>query len=490
MKQWTIEERYRSLHDICTQEIRELKEQVDACPHRQTFHIQPPTGLLNDPNGFSYFHEKYHLFYQWFPLGPVHGLKHWYHVSSKDLVHWDDHGLAIAPNTSFDSHGVYSGTGYVHNDKLHLFYTGNVRNTDWERETYQCLAVMDKNNTITKREQPIIPEVPAGYTKHYRDPKVFKVEETYYCIIGAQRQNETGCVVYYTSSNLIDWEFQGEMETQLKEFGYMWECPDYFELAEKGILLFSPQGLKATGDSYQNIYQTGYIMGEKMDFSTGQFQHESFMELDRGFEFYAPQTMENAKGERILIGWMGLPEIEYPTDKNGWAHCLTLPRQLQWRNGRLLQKPVEALQALRKNGRGIEATLLEDTQTFPGVQGTTYELLCTFGHFTNNIGVKLRTSEMEETVIRYDVHTKKLVLDRSKSGEPFAINYGTVRQCHLDTKEIKLHIFVDTSSVEIFVNEGEEVFTSRIFPAKESTGITFFAEGEAKITAEMWDIGE
>ena len=83
MKEWTREERYRTILEASDEEMSALKEKVDTCPYRQKFHIQPTTGLLNDPNGFAYFNGEYHLFYQWFPLGPVHGIKHWYHVSSK-----------------------------------------------------------------------------------------------------------------------------------------------------------------------------------------------------------------------------------------------------------------------------------------------------------------------------------------------------------------------------------------------------------------------
>ena len=108
MKEWTREERYRTTLDASNEEITKLKEIVDSCPYRQKFHIQPTTGLLNDPNGFSYYNGEYHLFYQWFPLGPVHGIKHWYHVSSRDLVNWKDCGVGIIPTEHFESHGAFS----------------------------------------------------------------------------------------------------------------------------------------------------------------------------------------------------------------------------------------------------------------------------------------------------------------------------------------------------------------------------------------------
>ena len=96
--------------------------------------------------------DEYHLFYQWFPLGPVHGIKHWYHVSSKDLVNWKDCGVGIIPTEHFESHGAFSGSGIAEDDKLYLFYTGNTRNEEWVRHPYQCLAIMDKKGKITKNQ--------------------------------------------------------------------------------------------------------------------------------------------------------------------------------------------------------------------------------------------------------------------------------------------------------------------------------------------------
>ncbi|MED0747440.1 sucrose-6-phosphate hydrolase, partial [Aeribacillus composti] len=106
--EWTRKQRYRRIEEATKEELNALKEKVNNSIWRQKFHIQPVTGLLNDPNGFSYFNGEYHLFYQWFPLGPVHGLKYWYHTKSKDLVNWQNVGIGIKPNDYFDSHGAYS----------------------------------------------------------------------------------------------------------------------------------------------------------------------------------------------------------------------------------------------------------------------------------------------------------------------------------------------------------------------------------------------
>ena len=144
---------------------------------------------------------------------------------------------------------------------------------------------------------------------------------------------------------------------------------------------------------------------------------------------------------------------------------------------------------LRENHRYIESMINGEERSCDGFDGERYELSCTFKDFSEGkVGVKLRVSENEETVVYYDVDNKKFTLDRSKSGEVFATEWGTTRRTSLDCKELSLQIFVDSSSVEIFVNGGEKVFTSRIFPDKNSTGIRFLSTEKCNIKAHMWSI--
>ncbi|MBM7604950.1 beta-fructofuranosidase [Metabacillus crassostreae] len=486
--EWTKEMRYRRLEEIDINEMEELKKKVNNSEWRQNFHIQPETGLLNDPNGFCFFNGEYHLFYQWFPLGPVHGLKYWYHTKSQDLVTWENVGVGIKPNHDYDSHGAYSGSAIEHNDTLYLMYTGNTRDENWERHPYQVVATMNNQGRMTKPQQANITEVPSGYTDHFRDPKVWKSGDLFYAIIGAQRENLTGCAVLYKSDNLLDWTFLGEMKTQLNEFGYMWECPDYFEDNDHGIFIFSPQGIEKSGDEFQNIYQSGYLVGQKLDLEMKEFAHGRFYELDRGFDFYAPQTTLAQDGRRILVGWMGLPEIDYPTDQDGWAHCLTLPRELTIKEGKLIQKPIEELKKLRKTKQVIEATI--SNETINVFKGVSFELICELIEIdSNQFGIEIRASDDEYTSIMFDSIEKEIIVDRSKSGQPVAKEYGEQRKCLITNGQIKFHLFVDVSSVEVFINDGEEVFTSRIFPRKESDEIRFFSNGgSTTFYAEKWDI--
>lgn len=488
--EWNREQRYRRWEDALEAEQMQLVTMVNQCSWRQSFHIQPVTGLLNDPNGFAYYNGEYHLFYQWFPLGPVHGLKNWFHTKSKDLIHWENVGVAIEPTTEFDSHGVYSGSGVEHDGQLYFMYTGNSRNERWIRTPYQCLAFMNEKGQIQKHEKPVIANVPEGYTDHYRDPKVWKHGSEFFAVIGAQRSNETGTIILYRSSDLTQWNLEGELEIGFKDFGYMWECPDYFEVDGHGILLFCPQGINSEGDCYQNIYQSGYVLGDKLNIQERTLVHTGFQELDRGFDFYAPQTMEAPDGRRILIGWMGLPEIEYPTDKNGWAHCLTLPRELTVRNGKLRQSPVQELERLRGNKAEAHLLIENETRQVEKFAGEVYELSVEFSNFTaEQFGVELRAGDQNKTILKYDTLVKKVILDRSESGELAGIQYGTVRQCPMASETIHFRIFVDVSSVEVFVNDGEEVFTARIFPDENSQAIRFFAQnGKSEVKAVKYEL--
>ncbi|MDU5261596.1 MAG: sucrose-6-phosphate hydrolase, partial [Clostridium celatum] len=365
----------------------------------------------------------------------------------------------------------------------------NTRNEEWIRHPYQCLAVMNGEGKIVKNNEAIIKELPEGYTDNFRDPKVFKDDNKYYCLIGAERKENLGTIVYYVSENLLDWSFKGEIKTDFLGNGFMWECPDYLKFEDKGVLIFSPQGLEPDGDKYKNIFQSGYLIGDKIDFSDGKFNHGDFNELDRGFDFYAPQTTEDKDGRKILIGWMGLPEIDYPTDKNGWAHCLTIPRELKLIDNKLIQKPVKELELLRGKNRKEVYALNNEEKDIVDFNEKTYELICKFNNFTGKyVGIKLRKGIDEETVFYYDIENNKLVLDRSKSGEVFATEYGTERKCEYVIKELKLQVFVDTSSVEIFVNDGEEVFTSRIFTKDTSTGVSVFTDKQTDVEIDLWKI--
>lgn len=476
--------------------IEETRELVESDYYRLKYHIMPPTGLLNDPNGFVQIKDEYHLFYQFHPFDTKHGLKYWGHVKSKDLVNWQEYPIALAPSEWYETHGCYSGSGVNDNGVLTLIYTGNVKDENGNRETYQCLVTSEDGITFKKYENnPVIHNQPEGYTRHFRDPKVWKENEMWYMVIGAQTVNKEGKALLFKSVDLKTWSLIGETAgsglNDLGYFGYMWECPDLFNLNGKDVLITCPQGLEPQGDLYNNIYQSGYFVG-KLDYETGKLEHGKFTELDRGFEFYAPQTMLDNKGRRVLIGWMGLPEEEnHPTREYGWIHTMTMPRVLELVGDKIYQRPIEAFKTLRKNERSYKnITIDNDIIELENINGDVAELLIEFEvEDAIEYGVKLRASKdgKEETVLSYNRESKKIQFNREKSGKALT----GVRQCELeDRKILKLNIFMDRSSIEVFINDGEEVFSARIYPDKNSREIKFFAKDGRVMVKNicMWNL--
>ena len=471
--------------------VAEKRKAVDSDYWRQKYHIQGIVGLINDPNGFSQFRGEYHMFYQWNPLKTDHTAKYWAHSVSKDLLHWERKKTALRPETVYSKNGVYSGSGLVIDDKLYLFYTGNVKDEEGNRDSYQCIAISTDGENF-KRIEPVITNQPDGYTRHIRDPKVWEKDGIYYMVLGIQSKELKGKVAFYSSENIYDWKFLGEIagadKGKLGDFGYMWECPDYFQLKDEktgetaDVLAACPQGLKPQEDLYNNKYQSGYFIG-KLDYNKPEFIIETdFKEFDRGHDFYAPQSMEDDKGRRILVGWMGIPEEEdYPTTENGWLHCLTLPRELKLENGKLYQVPIEEMEKIRGEKSEFSGVIKGKKEIS---NGTVYELKAEFSNISSDFGIKLRAGENSETVLKFDYESNKFILDREKGKQP----NKSLRKVYLgEINTLSMRIFVDNSSVEVFINNGEEVFSSRIFPEKNADKIIVFSENDIDVKIEKWE---
>ncbi|TVT26800.1 sucrose-6-phosphate hydrolase [Salinicoccus cyprini] len=453
MKEWSRTERYRKIEDVFIEEYEALLHSVEKARWRQKFHVQPVSGLLNDPNGLVQKGDTYHIFFQWFPLGAVHGLKYWYHASSKDLIEFKYEGAANIPDTTWESHGAYSGSALLHEEDIQIFYTGNHRSEDWNRTPYQIRGVFNEETGVVEEKEPVIEGPHPGYTEHYRDPKVWRHEDTFYMIVGAQTTGGRGCVVLYHSKDLKEWRFHAEVKTGLADFGYMWECPDMFNLNGYDVLLFSPQGI-ANDTGYLNVYQSGCIVGQ-FDYETAVMDHDAFHLMDYGYDFYAPQTFENSSGERILIGWMGLPETGYPSDEDGWAHCLTIPRKLSIENGRLFQEPIPQLMKYRKahDSRYKGSKIVDLPET--------YDLevnVRTMDDFT----LCLLDSGDEYFEITYSSSRSEIQIRRHFNHE-VECRYPEYRKAALEEPVHHLRAIVDVSSIELFINHGKYVFTSRMF---------------------------
>lgn len=475
--------------------IEKMKRQVGSDNWRMQYHFSAPAYWINDPNGFVFFQGEYHLFYQHHPYSPHWGPMHWGHAKTKDFVHWQQLPIALAPSEAYDQKGCFSGSAIEKDGKLFLMYTGVMagkNDEDTDLPQVQCLAVSDDGVQFEKlATNPVIATVPDGniHPMHVRDPKVWKKGDSYYCVIGSKTKDEVGQILLYRSEDLQKWEFMNIAAKGVGNAGYMWECPDLFHLEGKDILVMSPQGMKPEGELYHNLHQSGYVLGA-LNEDTGILEHGGFELLDYGFDFYAPQTTTDAQGRRLLIAWMAMWESDMPEQKFGWAGAMTIPRQLKLVNGKLVSRPLPEFMELRKDMIEYKQQTMTKRQKLPGIQGDCLELEVHIDmRQAKNFGIKLRVDEdnQQETVLSYDAVSGFLTFDRNKAGE----GPGGIRKAPVSLKnnQLKLRIFLDKSSLEVFVNDGEQVMSGRIYPSKHAVEIVFFADETVEIISlKQWQL--
>ena len=461
---WTTEKRYRRYEDWTQEELQQIKEKIAQSPWRASYHVEPRTGLLNDPNGFSYFNGKWVLFYQNFPFGAAHGLKSWVQLESDDLVHFTETGVRVLPDTALDSHGAYSGSAMQFGDQLFLFYTGNVRDENWVRHPYQIGALLDRDGQLTKLDKVLI-EQPAEATDHFRDPQIFNYKGQYYAIVGGQNLEKEGYIKLYKAvdNDYTNWEAVGDLDFANDQTAYMMECPNLVFIEDQPVLLYCPQGLSKEVLDYDNIYPNMYKIGQAFDTEKAQMVKPGpIQNLDYGFECYATQAFNAPDGRALAVSWLGLPDVEYPSDRYDHQGVFSLVKELTLKDGLLYQYPVPAIKNLRAHSQALGN--LAHTQN-------TYELELDLAADSQTELVLFADAEKKGLRINFDLKDGLVSVDRSQAGEAFATDFGTVRSAALANQDTQVNIFIDKSVFEIFINKGEKVFSGRVFPAEDQTGI-------------------
>ena len=424
------------------------------------FHLEMPKGLVNDPNGLCYHQGKYQIFFQWNPFGCEHKHKHWTYTQTTDFINYTKPQIALAPVDKFDKDGCYSGSARSKNNKLEIIYTANLKDEQNIRYPRQVLVKQDDDGKFIK-EKIIIDTVPKGYTTHFRDPYIFTKNNRSFIILGAQRENLTGCALIYEEID-ENWIFRGELKTQLTDFGYMWECPNLFTIDDKDILVFCPQGLKAQKYQYQyqyqNLYQAGYLIGQ-FNPDTLEFTHGEFHEFDMGFDFYAPQVLVH-ENRHILIGWVGMPDKlqDYPTINDGWVHSLTLPRELILKNDKLYQRPISELNELNQN------TITKvNTDKISLSTNKKLEISIPLKDISSRQG-KLKFND-EYILLTYDKNTSVFTIDRNQ----LKLGGKGIRQFLVKAQdELNLSVYIDNSIIELYLQDGEYYATFCYYPTNDN----------------------
>lgn len=441
---------------------------------RPRLHVAPPAGRLNDPNGLFVSGETLHVYYQHDPVFPfAHKRTGWAHTTLP-LSGGEPHHLpdALHPGQAYDRDGCYSGSAVIDDiGRVQLFYTGNLKEDGVRTPSVNRVFVTDPDGPAggihrPDEANPLIDGSPEGYTGHVRDPHVTRVADGgWRMVLGAQRANETGTVVVYTSTDLEHWDFAGEpvFDTthtapgdapDLVPGGYMWECPNLITLTDHAdgrdydVLVVCPQGLDEVEEMdpehpdvavthYASSDQCGYLVGH-LTGEPGALTFEvtrGFSELDLGHDFYAPQLIAHPDGDALMLGWMGLPGAdEAPTLADGWVHTLTLPRRVRLEAGRLIQEPV-----------------LADAASVADVQDVTVDFVA-----GTDAGVELAdTAGTVAVTVTWDAASESVALTRAGAGTRTDTGDGNAA----DTRVFRCppgrcRVVVDAGAVEVFAGDG------------------------------------
>jgi fructan beta-fructosidase len=475
-------------------------------PLRPQYHFTPEVNWMNDPNGMVYYNGEFHLFYQYNPYGNTWGHMSWGHAVSPDLVHWthlpialwEENGQMMFTGSAVVDHANTSGFATGDRPAMVAIYTRHQRGNQ-----SQCLAYSNDFGR-TWHQYPKNPVLDIGKAD-FRDPKVFWHEPTKKWVMAVSVAIEKR-IQFYGSPDLKDWKLLSEFGPAGAPNKPNWECPELFELPienepgkTKWVLQVGMGGGAVAGGS-GGEYFLGDFDGEKFtsDDPSGASQWSDF-----GRDFYADVTWSDLStegGGRVWVGWMNNWETcLVPTSP--WRGAMSLPRSLTLRQTgeglHLVQRPYDALKKLRDKHWQIEGKLNNNPSHLlhdAGIRGAQLEFVIDIDpEDADEIGLRVRQGDQEFTVIGYDVQKAELFIDRTESGnvdfhEAFPGRHAA--PLPLEDGRLKIHVFVDSSSVEVFGGDGMVVITDLIFPSTQSIGTELYSQGGAArlISLDAWSL--
>jgi len=414
------------------------------------------------------------------------------HAVSDDMLHWEYLPLALAPSEDYDNHeegGCFSGSAIEYEGRLYLFYTGTARHGDEFVQT-QCMAYSKDGICFEKYENnPIIAMPPNGYEKgNFRDPKVWKHKDKFYLVCGGKKDNLAKALLY-CSDDLKNWDFVNILAESRGEWGYMWECPDFFQIGDKYVLTFSPMGAHER--------TAVYLVGD-MNYETGKFTYDISGEIDWGFDFYAPQSFTDDQGRRLIVAWANawdwMPWWKDwgPTYKEGWCGAFSLPREVILGEDHTLQfKPIKELKNIRQGKCSINDLIVGSSQMeIPAENCITFELQMDIDlseSTADSFTLILRSDGVNQTMITFDLEKQMMSLDRNTAD---GWSQGKTKSPLLlaDRNVMMIHAYIDQSSIEVFADDYKTSHSCNVFATDEQNHNYMIASGgEVKIShIETW----
>lgn len=472
------------------QYIAENQKNVDS-KYRHHYHVMAPIGWINDPNGFVFYQGEYHLFYQYHPYSSDWGPMHWGHSKSKDLVHWEDLPVALMPDQAYDKDGCFSGSAIEKDGKLYLMYTGHVINDDVVFQT-QCMAVSEDGIHFEKFENnPVISAKQVesyGSIHDFRDPKIFQHDDLYYSVIATKSSENRGRILLFSSIDLMSWQFVSILLEGDESQGIMWECPDLFHLDGKDVLIMSPIQIQKQGFEYHNISSTVAFIGQ-MDWQTGKLLVENYHEIDFGMDFYAPQTLEDEQGRRIMIAWMQMWDRTRPTHDLGhqWSGAMTLPRELAIRDNFLVQSPPHFIyDNIKIQAQYQNIPLKAEPVVFSDlIDDATYLKIVVDLRSAQQLEIRYAQHLESALILQYNVDSQCFTFSRANFGHLISGNEPELlversAEVLLKNQILEIELFRDTSSIELFIN-GQVTMSNTFYEHEKGKDLIFSVEGEANI---------
>lgn len=420
---------------------------------RQTYHLEPQYGLLNDPVGLVWYKDHYHVFFQWNSKKKDHSSKEWGHFSSRDLKHWTQHESPLKPGEDYDLNGVYSGSAAIVDDQLQVWYTGN-RKYDGKRKVRQCMAVSNDGYHFDKLG-PVL-ESPPGYTQHFRDPRVLMQNGHYNMLIGAQNEKLQGDLLWFASPDGKDWS-KPQIIGHSEQYN-MIECPELIEGESENALIYNLQKRDPVDDAVLDSFCVYQILPKEHELPLDLDQ--GWMRTDDGFDCFAAQCLKDGNGRYLMYAWMNRLSDEQEkmlAEMGNSIHCLTLPREITIHNDRLIQKPARELYELFESS---PTALVQQMELNSRSWLLTLNLL---DQQDESFEILINTTEAMIAWSRQEHLFTLFRKDWSSGG-------WEERSCHLDQLK-KVEVFADHSSLEVFLNDGEHVLSTRILPASNTSSL-------------------